>query len=76
MTQNALFPQQLTVLRVGSWLGRDSREERVLPLEPGDYDIAPGEGDARWTVSVAATGEVAYNGIGPVEIFKADKVTD
>ncbi|MGJ7523336.1 hypothetical protein ACSFA0_22835 [Variovorax sp. LT1P1] len=76
MTQNALFPQQLTVLRVGSWLGRDSREERLLPLEPSDYQITPREGDARWTVTVTATGAVAYNGIGPVEIFKAEKLTE
>jgi hypothetical protein len=41
-----------------------------------DYEITPGEGDARWTVSVATTGAVAYNGIGPAEIFKAEKLIE
>lgn len=44
------------------------REERELPLTPGDYKVTPGE---RWTVTVLKTGETIYSGIGPVEVMRS-----
>lgn len=43
------------------------REERELPLTPGDYKVTPGE---RWTVT-CSTGKTIYSGIGPVEVMRS-----
>lgn len=67
MSQTEFFNDQITILRMPSWLGRDVREERELPLAPGDYKVTPGE---RWTVTSLKTNEVVYDGIGPVEIVR------
>lgn len=67
MSQPDFFNEQTTILRAPSWLGGDVREERPLPLTPGDYKVTPGE---RWTVTSLKTNEVVYNGVGPVEIVR------
>lgn len=63
-----LFARSPSLLRMPSWLGPGAHEERELPLEPGEYEITPGE---RWTVSALKTGETVYSGIGPVEVLRA-----
>jgi hypothetical protein len=63
-----LFARTPSLLRMPSWLGAGADEERVLPFEPGDYIVTPGD---RWTVTLLRTGEKVYCGIGPVEIFRA-----
>lgn len=65
MSQPDFFNEQLTILRMPSWLGRDVHEDRPLPLTPGDYKVTPGD---RWTVMNLKTNEVIYDGIGPVEV--------
>jgi hypothetical protein len=64
-----LFACSSSLLRMPSWLGPDVHEERDLPLDPGDYEITPGQ---RCTVSTLKTGEMVYSGIGPVEVLRAD----
>lgn len=71
--QTQIFPQQRTVMRFASWLGTDIREERVLPYLRGHYEVVPGAGAERWTVVLVKTGEIVYNGIGPVEILAVDQ---
>jgi len=66
--QSEIFPPSRTVMRFASWLGNDVREERVLPYPPGDYEVEAGLADQRWTVTLIKTGEMVYNGIGPVEL--------
>jgi hypothetical protein len=63
-----LFTSPTSILRMPSWLGPSTYEERDLPFEPGDYKVTPGE---RWTVTALKTGETVYSGIGPVEILRA-----
>ena len=72
--QSEFFPSQLTVMRFASWLGKDVRDERELPHPPGDYKVTLGIGAVRWTVTLLKTGEVVYNGIGPVEVVAADSL--
>jgi hypothetical protein len=48
-----------------AWYSDNTREERDLPLTPGDYKVTPG---ARWTVTSLKDGATVYSGIGPVEI--------
>lgn len=65
MSQTDFFPSDATILYVPAWYSDKIREERALPLTPGDYKITPGE---RWTVTSLKTSEIVYDGIGPVEI--------
>lgn len=67
MSQRDFFNNQVTILRIPSWLGRDVHEEHELPLTLGDYKVTP---DDRWTVTSLKTNEVVYNGIGPVEVVR------
>ncbi|MEZ2299431.1 hypothetical protein [Variovorax sp. RCC_210] len=67
MSQPDFFNDQVTILRIPSWLGRDVHEERELPLTLGDYKVTPGD---RWTVTSLKTNEVVYNGIGPVDVVR------
>lgn len=55
-----------TLLRMPTWYG-GMPDELVLPLEVAAYRVDQVEPD-RWAVSVKATGEVIYRGIGPVEV--------
>lgn len=67
MSQPDFFNDQVTILRIPSWLGPGVHEERELPLIPGDYEVTPGD---RWTVTSLKTNEVVYNGVGPVEVVR------
>ncbi|WP_076999611.1 hypothetical protein [Variovorax sp. KK3] len=67
--QDLLSNDAPTLMRMPSWLGADVREERELPLLPGDYEVTPGED--RWTVRCRKTGQIVYNGIGPVEVVRS-----
>lgn len=69
--QSEFFPQQRTVMRFASWLGNDVQEVRDLPWPPGDYEVKAGAKPGRWTVTLIKTGELVYNGIGPVEVVIA-----
>ncbi|SFQ70857.1 hypothetical protein SAMN05216567_12852 [Variovorax sp. OK605] len=60
-------PSDATILSTPVWYSDKARNERELPLTPGDYKITPGD---RWTVASLKTGEVVYDGIGPVEILR------
>lgn len=66
MSQADFFPTDTTILFTPAWYSDDTREERELPCLPDDYKITPGE---CWTVTSLKTGEVVYNGIGPVDIL-------
>ncbi|MFV0677878.1 hypothetical protein [Variovorax sp. tm] len=65
MSQAEIFPSDSTILYTPAWYSSTAREERTLPLAPGDYKVTPGE---RWTVTSLKTNEVVYDGIGPVEV--------
>lgn len=67
MNQTDFFAQTST-LYSPAWYSDKAREERELPLAPGDYKITPGE---RWTVTSLKDGSTVYSGIGPVEIRRA-----
>ncbi|MDM0010184.1 hypothetical protein QTI51_37150 [Variovorax sp. J22G73] len=67
MSQPDFFNNQVTIIRIPSWLGRDVHEEQELPLTLGDYKVTLGN---RWTVTSLKTDEVVYNGIGPVEVVR------
>ncbi|SOD27683.1 hypothetical protein SAMN05518800_3248 [Variovorax sp. YR752] len=67
MSQAKFFPTEITTLYTPAWYCDKVREERELPLAPGEYKVTPGE---RWTVISLKTNEVIYNGIGPVEILR------
>ena len=69
--QTEIFPQQRTVMRFASWLGNEVREERDLPYPPGEYEVTAGAELGRWSVTLLKTGELVYNGIGPVEVVIA-----
>ena len=45
----------------------------MLPYLRGHYEVVPGAGAERWTVVLVKTGEIVYNGIGPVEILAVDQ---
>jgi hypothetical protein len=53
----AIAPHRLTV-------------EEVLPLTPEAYAVHQQAADW-WVVTVAATGEVIYRGLGPVEVLRS-----
>jgi hypothetical protein len=61
-----LYP---TLLRYPTWYG-GMPDERVLPLEATAYCVEQVEPD-RWMVTVKHTGEVLYQGIGPVEVIES-----
>jgi hypothetical protein len=65
MSQVEYFPAETTTLCTPAWYSTKVREERQLPLAPGDYKVTPGE---RWTVTSLKDGTTVYSGIGPVEI--------
>jgi len=65
MSQAEFFPFESTVLYSPAWYSNIAREERPLPLSPGDYKITPGE---RWTVTCLKDGTTVYCGLGPIEI--------
>jgi len=67
MSQVEFFPAETTTLFTPAWYSNTVREERALPLAPGDYKVTPGE---RWTVTSLKTKEVVYDGVGPVEILR------
>lgn len=68
MSQAEIFPSGSTILHTPAWYSSTAREERALPLAPGDYKITPGE---RWTVTSLKDGATVYSGIGPVEVRRA-----
>jgi len=68
MSQVEFFPTETSTLCTPAWYSDTVREERQLPLAPGDYKVTPGE---RWTVTSLKTGETVYDGIGPVKIHRA-----
>ncbi|QNK66502.1 hypothetical protein [Variovorax sp. PAMC26660] len=70
MSQEDFFPEQSTILRTPSWLGRGVTEESELPLSLGDYKVTPGAPGEWWTVTSLKAGEVVYGGVGPVEILR------
>jgi len=70
MSQADIFPIDTTILYTPAWYSDEAHEEQVLPLASGDYKITPGHGAERWTVTSLKTGDVVYNGIGPVEILR------
>ncbi|WP_295977642.1 hypothetical protein [uncultured Variovorax sp.] len=71
MSQAEIFPSEYTVLYTPAWYSSTEREERALPLTPGDYKVTPGHGVERWTVTSLKDGATVYSGIGPVEIRRA-----
>ncbi|MET3459837.1 hypothetical protein [Variovorax atrisoli] len=68
MSQAEIFPSESTILYTPAWYSSTAREERALPLAPGDYKVTPGQGAERWTVTSLKDGATVYSGIGPVEI--------
>jgi hypothetical protein len=68
MSQTEFFSRHPTLLRSPSWLGRNVIEEHILPLDPGDYKVWPGE---RWRVTEVKSGAIVYDGIGPVEVTRS-----
>jgi|GEM_PF-1216363 len=54
-----------------AWYSSTAREERALPLAPGDYKVALGHGAERWTVTCLKDGATVYSGSGPVEVGRA-----
>lgn len=56
-----------TLLRYPSWLVVVA-EEQILPLPPEEYKVTPGDW---WSVRVRSTGELIYNGIGPVDVVRS-----
>ena len=68
MSQAEFFPSESTILYTPAWYSSTAREERALPLAPGDYKVTPGE---RWTVTSLKDNTTVYSGIGPVEIRRA-----
>lgn len=55
-------------LRHPVWYSDSVFDETPLPLSPGEYKVAPGDG--RWTVT-SSKGETVYQGIGPVTVVPA-----
>ncbi|MFN7155097.1 MAG: hypothetical protein ACK4OE_15540 [Acidovorax sp.] len=58
-----------TLLRVPTWYG-GLPDGHVLPLEPTAYQVEQ-TGPDRWTVTLKHSGEVVYQGIGPVEVVES-----
>ncbi|MET3464096.1 MULTISPECIES: hypothetical protein [unclassified Variovorax] len=71
MSQAEIFPSESTVLHTPAWYSSTAREERALPLAPGDYKVTPGHGAERWTVTSLKDNTTVYSGIGPVEVRRA-----
>ncbi|MBB3641186.1 hypothetical protein [Variovorax atrisoli] len=71
MSQAEIFPSESTVLYTPAWYSSTAREERALPLAPGDYKVTPGHGAERWTVTSLKDNTTVYSGIGPVEVRRA-----
>ena len=71
MSQADIFPTDTTTLYTPAWYSDKVREERELPLAPGDYKVTPGHGAERWTVTSLKDGTTVYSGIGPVEILRS-----
>ena len=71
MSQAEFFSSESTVLYTPAWYSSTAREERALPLAPGDYKVTPGHDASRWTVTVLKTGQTIYEGIGPVEVRRS-----
>lgn len=71
MSQAEIFPSGSTILHTPAWYSSTAREERTLPLAPGDYKVTPGQGTERWTVTSLKDNTTVYSGIGPVEIRSA-----
>ena len=71
MSQAEIFPSESTVLYTPAWYSITAREERALPLAPGDYKVTPGHGAERWTVTSLKDGATVYIGIGPVAVRRA-----
>ena len=71
MSQADIFPTDTTTLYTPAWYSDKVREERELPLAPGDYKVKPGHGAERWTVTSLKDGTTVYSGIGPVEILRS-----
>jgi len=71
MSQAEIFPSESTVLYTPAWYRSTAREERALPLAPGDYKVTPGHGAERWTVTSLKDNTTVYSGIGPVEVRRA-----
>ncbi|MDR6521762.1 hypothetical protein J2789_004452 [Variovorax paradoxus] len=71
MSQAEFFPSESTILYTPAWYSSTAREERALPLAPGDYKVTPGHGAERWTVTSLKDNTTVYSGIGPVEIRRA-----
>ncbi|MDR6522269.1 hypothetical protein J2789_004959 [Variovorax paradoxus] len=71
MSQAEIFPSESTVLHTPAWYSSTAREERALPLAPGDYKVTPGQGAERWTVTSLKDNTTVYSGIGPVEVRRA-----
>ncbi|CAN7190229.1 hypothetical protein [Acidovorax sp. LjRoot117] len=72
MTQPADHP---TLLRTPTWYGGPP-DEKKLPLPAAEYDVEhfqlQREGrtdDPRTIVTVRATGDIVYQGIGPAEVL-------
>lgn len=74
MSQADIFPTDSSTLYTPAWYSDKVREERELPLAPGDYKVTPGRGAERWTVTSLKDGTTVYIGIGPVE-FKRQRNT-
>lgn len=70
MSQAEFFPPEKTILYTPAWYSSTAREERPLPLTPGDYKVTPGE---RWTVTSLKDSATVYCGVGPVEIRSAHR---
>ena len=73
MSQADIFPTETTTLYTPAWYSDKAREERELPLAPGDYKVMPGHGAERWTVTSLKDGTTVYSGIGPVEIGRSGR---
>ena len=71
MSQTEFFPSESTILYTPAWYSSTAREERALPLAPGDYKVTPGQGAERWIVTSLKDGATVYSGIGPVEVRRA-----
>ena len=71
MSQTDFFPAPSTILRMPTWLGRGVTQDHNLPHALGDYQVIPGVGAERWTVTLLKTGETVYSGLGPVEVLHA-----
>jgi len=71
MSQAEIFLSESTILYTPAWYRGTAREERTLPLAPGDYKVTPGHGAERWTVTSLKDGATVYSGIGPVEVRRA-----